>query len=179
MSYKSSWLNFLFPPAWWTSWLWPPGRCMQMRRRAADWSGRYDLMLVTCPCKVQASSVRTVTYTSSANSLSSRVFADKDAMIAGALEMAGEIAGRSPVAVQGTKVNLVYSRDHSVAEGLDYMVTTFLISRLHFSEHARVPREWCNSSSPFSRPPGTWACFRLKMWWSQHRRRWRRRVPSK
>lgn len=55
--------------------------------------------------------------------LVSRVFADKDAMMAGALEMAGEIAGRSPVAVQGTKVNLVYSRDHSVSEGLDYMAT--------------------------------------------------------
>lgn len=43
--------------------------------------------------------------------------------MAGAMEMAGEIAGRSPVGVQGTKVNLIYSRDHSVAEGLDYMVT--------------------------------------------------------
>uniref|UniRef100_A0A8C2YZZ7 Delta(3,5)-Delta(2,4)-dienoyl-CoA isomerase, mitochondrial n=1 Tax=Cyclopterus lumpus TaxID=8103 RepID=A0A8C2YZZ7_CYCLU len=55
--------------------------------------------------------------------LVSRVFADKDAMMAAALEMAEEIAGRSPVAVQGTKINLVYSRDHSVAEGLDYMAT--------------------------------------------------------
>lgn len=42
--------------------------------------------------------------------------------MAGALEMATEIAARSPVAVQGTKVNLIYSRDHSVAQGLDYMV---------------------------------------------------------
>ncbi|XP_069004390.1 delta(3,5)-Delta(2,4)-dienoyl-CoA isomerase, mitochondrial isoform X1 [Embiotoca jacksoni] len=55
--------------------------------------------------------------------LVSRVFADKEALMAGALEMAGEIAVRSPVAVQGTKINLVYSRDHSVAEGLDYMAT--------------------------------------------------------
>ncbi|XP_028275150.1 delta(3,5)-Delta(2,4)-dienoyl-CoA isomerase, mitochondrial-like isoform X2 [Parambassis ranga] len=55
--------------------------------------------------------------------LVSRVFADKEAMMAVALEMAGEIAGRSPVAVQGTKVNLIYSRDHSVAEGLNYMAT--------------------------------------------------------
>jgi len=46
--------------------------------------------------------------------------------MAGALEMAGEMAGRSPVAVQGTKINLIYARDHSVAEGLDYMVRTFL-----------------------------------------------------
>lgn len=44
--------------------------------------------------------------------------------MAGAMKLAGQIAGRSPVAVQGTKVNLIYSRDHSVAEGLDYMVTS-------------------------------------------------------
>lgn len=43
--------------------------------------------------------------------------------MAGAMEMAAEIAARSPVAVQGTKIHLLYSRDHSVAEGLDYMVT--------------------------------------------------------
>lgn len=53
--------------------------------------------------------------------LVSRVFADKEVMMAGALEMAEEIAGRSPVAVQGTKINLIYARDHSVTEGLDYM----------------------------------------------------------
>lgn len=55
--------------------------------------------------------------------LVSRVFADKEAMMTGALEMAGQIAGRSPVAVQGTKINLIYSRDHSVTEGLNYMAT--------------------------------------------------------
>jgi len=36
-----------------------------------------------------------------------------------ALDMASMIASKSPVAVQGTKVNLVYSREHSVEEGLD------------------------------------------------------------
>lgn len=54
--------------------------------------------------------------------LCSRVFPDKESMMAGALEIAGEIAGRSPVAVQGTKINLLYSRDHSVSEGLNYVV---------------------------------------------------------
>ena len=48
--------------------------------------------------------------------------------MAAALALAGEIAGRSPVAVQGTKVNLIYSRDHSVAEGLDYMVRPAVLS---------------------------------------------------
>lgn len=55
--------------------------------------------------------------------LVSRVFPDKESMMTQALEIAGEIAGRSPVAVQGTKVNLLYSRDHSVPESLEYMVT--------------------------------------------------------
>lgn len=49
--------------------------------------------------------------------------------MAGALKLAGDMAGRSPVGVQGTKVNLIYSRDHSVAEGLDYMVTAALTLR--------------------------------------------------
>lgn len=53
----------------------------------------------------------------------SRVFADKETLLQGALEMAATIASRSPVAVQGTKVNLVYSRDHPVSEGLRYVVS--------------------------------------------------------
>lgn len=55
--------------------------------------------------------------------LVSRVFTDKDAMMEGALEMAMLIASKSPIAVQGTKVNMVYSRDHSVAEALNYVAT--------------------------------------------------------
>ncbi|XP_010564739.1 PREDICTED: delta(3,5)-Delta(2,4)-dienoyl-CoA isomerase, mitochondrial [Haliaeetus leucocephalus] len=55
--------------------------------------------------------------------LVSRVFADKEMLLQGALEMAATIAARSPVAVQGTKVNLVYSRDHPVSEGLRYVAT--------------------------------------------------------
>ena len=55
--------------------------------------------------------------------LVSRIFSDKEAMIAGALEMAELIASKSPVAVAGSKVNLVYSRDHSVAEGLKFIVS--------------------------------------------------------
>ncbi|XP_016403502.1 delta(3,5)-Delta(2,4)-dienoyl-CoA isomerase, mitochondrial-like, partial [Sinocyclocheilus rhinocerous] len=58
--------------------------------------------------------------------LVSRVFPDKETMMAGALEMAGDIARKSPVAVQGTKINLIYSRDHSVPEALNYIVRTEL-----------------------------------------------------
>ncbi|XP_049642601.1 delta(3,5)-Delta(2,4)-dienoyl-CoA isomerase, mitochondrial [Suncus etruscus] len=53
--------------------------------------------------------------------LVSRVFTDRDAMLDAAFALAAEIASKSPVAVQGTKVNLLYSRDHSVDEGLKYM----------------------------------------------------------
>ena len=42
--------------------------------------------------------------------------------MAAAVEMASDIAGKSPVAVQGTKVNLNYVRDHSVQDGLDFVV---------------------------------------------------------
>ncbi|KAL7851474.1 hypothetical protein AOLI_G00218300 [Acnodon oligacanthus] len=52
--------------------------------------------------------------------LVSRVFPDKKTLMAGAMEIAVEIAIRSPVAVQGTKINLLYARDHSVREGLEH-----------------------------------------------------------
>ena len=43
-------------------------------------------------------------------------------MIEAAIKMATLIASKSPVAVQGSKINLNYSRDHTVDESLDYMV---------------------------------------------------------
>lgn len=39
------------------------------------------------------------------------------------MEMAETIANKSPVAVQGTKRSLIYSRDHTVDEGLENIVT--------------------------------------------------------
>ncbi|KAJ9579715.1 hypothetical protein L9F63_004641, partial [Diploptera punctata] len=51
--------------------------------------------------------------------LVSRLYEDKDSMIKGVIEMATEIAARSPVAIQGTKKSIIYSRDHTVQEGLD------------------------------------------------------------
>ncbi|XP_069738371.1 delta(3,5)-Delta(2,4)-dienoyl-CoA isomerase, mitochondrial [Phaenicophaeus curvirostris] len=53
--------------------------------------------------------------------LVSRVFPDKETLLEGALDVAAAIAARSPVAVQGTKVNLVFSRDHPVADGLRFV----------------------------------------------------------
>nr|CAD7567839.1 unnamed protein product [Timema californicum] len=53
--------------------------------------------------------------------LVSRVFDNKDSLFEGALNVATDIATKSPVAVQLTKRNLVYSRDHTVEEGLEYI----------------------------------------------------------
>lgn len=55
--------------------------------------------------------------------LVSRVLPDKESMLNAALEIAIAIAGKSPVAIQGSKHNLNYARDHSIEEGLNYMVT--------------------------------------------------------
>jgi len=52
--------------------------------------------------------------------LVSRIFPDKPSMMQAATELATTIAKKSPVAVQGTKVHLVYSRDHPVEHGLQY-----------------------------------------------------------
>lgn len=44
-------------------------------------------------------------------------------VVQAALDLADEIARQSPVAVFGTKQNLIFSRDHSVADGLEYAAT--------------------------------------------------------
>jgi delta(3,5)-delta(2,4)-dienoyl-CoA isomerase len=51
------------------------------------------------------------------------VHPDQESMMAAAFEMATLIASKSPLAVSGTKRNLVYARDHTVAEGLEYVAT--------------------------------------------------------
>lgn len=55
--------------------------------------------------------------------LVSAVHADKEALMAAARDMARDIAGKSPLAIAGIKRNLAYARDHSVADGLDYIAT--------------------------------------------------------
>ncbi|XP_050166016.1 LOW QUALITY PROTEIN: delta(3,5)-Delta(2,4)-dienoyl-CoA isomerase, mitochondrial-like, partial [Myiozetetes cayanensis] len=55
--------------------------------------------------------------------LPSRVLPDKATLLEVALGVGAAIAARSPVAVQGTKINLVYSRDRPTHEGLQHMAT--------------------------------------------------------
>ncbi|KAH9519518.1 putative enoyl CoA hydratase [Bulinus truncatus] len=51
----------------------------------------------------------------------SRILPDKNSLMEAAIELAKQIASKSPIAVQGTKVNAVYSRDHGVYNSLEYM----------------------------------------------------------
>lgn len=55
--------------------------------------------------------------------LVNQVYEDKEAMMAGVLEIAEMIASKSPLSVRGSKHILNHSRDHSVADGLNYMAT--------------------------------------------------------
>jgi enoyl-CoA hydratase len=51
------------------------------------------------------------------------VYPDHDALVEGTLETAREIAGKSPLAVWGTKVAMNYARDHAVDDALDQIAT--------------------------------------------------------
>jgi len=51
------------------------------------------------------------------------VFSDQQAMLAHVMTVARDIADKSPLAVHGSKVMINYARDHSIADGLDYIAT--------------------------------------------------------
>jgi len=55
--------------------------------------------------------------------LVSRILPDIEATKAAAIETASAIAAKSPVAVQGAKNALLFSRDHSVADGLKFQAS--------------------------------------------------------
>ncbi len=55
--------------------------------------------------------------------LVNEVYADQETLLNEVLEIAQRIASRSPLAVHGTKEMINYTRDHSVADSLNYMAT--------------------------------------------------------
>lgn len=55
--------------------------------------------------------------------LINRVFATPDDLSAGVRQLAASIAVKSPLATRGLKEVMNYSRDHSVADGLDFVAT--------------------------------------------------------
>ncbi len=55
--------------------------------------------------------------------LVNEVFPDAETMVSGVIDIANEIAEKSPLAVWGSKEMLNYTRDHSVEDGLNYIAT--------------------------------------------------------
>ncbi len=55
--------------------------------------------------------------------LVNRTFEDQETLLAGVMQIAAEIAAKSPVAVRGTKEMIRYMRDHRVDDGLEYIAT--------------------------------------------------------
>ena len=55
--------------------------------------------------------------------LVNRVFSDKSEMMTQVMEIASTIAEKSPLSIRGTKEMLLYTRDHTVEEGLNYMAS--------------------------------------------------------
>lgn len=55
--------------------------------------------------------------------LVNEVYPSHEAMLSGVLEIAAEIAEKSPLAIWGSKQMLNYARDHSVEDGLEYIAT--------------------------------------------------------
>jgi enoyl-CoA hydratase len=55
--------------------------------------------------------------------LVNRAFASAEELAAGVMQIAQAIAAKSPLAIRGTKEMLNYGRDHSVADGLNYIAT--------------------------------------------------------
>ncbi len=55
--------------------------------------------------------------------LVSEVFATQAEMLDHVMGVAKDIAEKSPLAVHGSKVMMNYARDHSIADGLDYIAT--------------------------------------------------------
>ncbi len=53
--------------------------------------------------------------------LVNRTFSDKEAMLDEVRQLAATIASKSPLCIRGTKEILLYTRDHSVEESLNYM----------------------------------------------------------
>ena len=68
--------------------------------------------------------------------LVNEVFDTHEEVVAHALATAREIAEKSPLAVAGSKVMINYARDHTIADGLDYIATwqTGMFSGPHMAE---------------------------------------------
>ena len=65
--------------------------------------------------------------------LVNRVYPDQETMLAEVMKIAAEIASKAPLATYGNKRMMNYARDHSTADGLDY-IAVWNASMLQISE---------------------------------------------
>jgi enoyl-CoA hydratase len=89
--------------------------------------------------------------------LVNEVFATHEAMIAGALQCAREIAAKPPVAIWGTKQVIHYTRDHSVEDSLKQMgwVQGAIWSNAHVREAVGAMKEKRAGQFPSLPPVGS------------------------
>jgi enoyl-CoA hydratase len=75
--------------------------------------------------------------------LVNELFDSPEALVAHALATGREIAEKSPLAVAGSKVMINYARDHTIADGLDYIATwqTGMFAGSHMAEAFRAKQE--------------------------------------
>jgi enoyl-CoA hydratase len=83
--------------------------------------------------------------------LVTQVFDTQEAMVAGALVCAKEMANKPPVAIWGTKQALNYARDHSVEDSLRQM--GWLQGAIWSNPHIREAIEAANEKRPAKFPP--------------------------
>lgn len=55
--------------------------------------------------------------------LVNQIFSTHEELVEGVLDIAGEIATKSPLAIWGTKESINFTRDHSVADSLNFIAT--------------------------------------------------------
>lgn len=75
--------------------------------------------------------------------LVNEIFDSHEALLAHAFATAREIADKSPLAVAGSKVMINYARDHTIADGLDYIATwqTGMFAGSHMAEAFKAKQE--------------------------------------
>ena len=75
--------------------------------------------------------------------LVNELFDTPEALVAHALATGREIAEKSPLAVAGSKVMINYARDHTIADGLDYIATwqTGMFAGSHMAEAFTAKQE--------------------------------------
>ena len=59
-----------------------------------------------------------------------RIFETREAALEAAISLAHVIARKSPIAVQGSKINLNYARDHTIEDNFTFMVGRPWMTRL-------------------------------------------------